>query len=154
MDTKSIFYQNNGKSINKFLVLLSLCLLINTVNAQRQYSYDANGNRILRISIGPPIVKHKRTNTNSLQSDSLTAVHYGLTVYPNPSRYEVSVNITNLDSAKMATIYFISESGSVLFSKQVTTVPVPIDISKFATGIYFVKVVINKEQLFYRVIKN
>jgi type IX secretion system substrate protein len=149
----------SNKLHNIFYVIICLVIFSSKVNGQIKYCYDADGNRTKQLAVSScrPILpgggKDTTKKTDSL-AKSIESEH-GITVYPNPTRYQVNVNITSLSSGQVATIYLLDINGNTLYSHQATSFPYPIDMSNLASGAYFVKVLIgNKEQLFYRVLKN
>ena len=124
------------------------------------YTYDANGNRITR-HYSPNRIMNDTIPTDP-EADKVAA-QYGIGVYPNPlmdgSSVTVSIARTKTaeqtsDDVEEATVYVLDNTGKVLFSQQQSTSsPSQIDLSAYAAGIYHIKVVIGKEELFYKIVK-
>jgi hypothetical protein len=141
------------------IILLSIFCIHS--NAQHiNYSYDANGNRILR-QYSPT-----RLMGDTSKSDSEAhqiATQYGIGVYPNPlmDGNNVTVVISSLSDKpeEEAIVYALDNTGKVLFSqKQNTASPSQsdsyrMDLNGYSAGIYYIKVAIGKEVLFYKITK-
>jgi len=142
--------------LTNMLVILSSILFIRA-NAQHiNYTYDANGNRILRQYSPTRLIN---TTTPDPEADK-TAAQYGIGVYPNPlmDGNNVTVVVKSLqdktEEISAAAVYVMDNTGKVLFSQQQNTAsPVQLDLSNYSAGIYHIKVVIGKEELFYKVTK-
>jgi len=150
-----LHFKQNRRMNYKLFSLLFICVLSEGGFAQIRYCYDADGNRKQSLSIGT--ARAIRPNSNDTTPDikaMQTAMQNGISVYPNPSTSTINVTINSFDSSKTAAVYLMDIAGNIEYSKQVTSVPVPINISGFAEGVYFVKVVIGKKELFYRVVKS
>lgn len=120
-----------------------------------QFTYDAAGNRIMRQYF--PM----RVMSDTAKSDEAAeqiAAQYGIGVYPNPlmdgSNVTVAVSSVKDKMGEDATVYVLDNTGKMLFSqKQTTSSPSQIDLNSYSAGIYYVKVSIGKEQLFYKITK-
>ena len=152
--------KNKSPFIGSIAVIL-LSIFSIQANAQHvTYSYDANGNRILR-QYSPMRVMNNTTTTDP-EADKVAA-QYGIGVYPNPLMDGSSVTLAiartktaeqTLDNVEEATVYVLDNTGKVLFSQQQSTSsPSQIDLSGYSAGIYHIKVAIGKEELFYKVMK-
>ena len=155
MKNKLIFTANIA------IILLSIFCIHS--NAQHvNYTYDANGNRILRQYSST--FRMADTSKSNPEADKI-ASQYGIGVYPNPlmDGNNVTVAISSLKNKegeqatpqeKEATVYVLDNTGKMLYSqKQATSSPSQIDLSGYSTGIYYIKVAIGKEQLFYKITK-
>ena len=89
------------------------------------------------------------------------AAQYGINVYPNPlmdgKSATISISSKNSTTAEEAIVNVLDNNGKVLFTEQIPSLSGitsrEIDLSKYASGIYYFKVSIGKEQLFYKVTK-
>ena len=88
------------------------------------------------------------------------ATQYGIKVFPNPTTSGDMVNVTialpvsNSAETETATVSLLDNTGKLLFTQQQTTTSSnPMDLSKYTAGVYYVKVMIDKKQLFYRIVK-
>ena len=135
----------------KHLIALILCIIyiINVSYAQTSYCgltyyYDASGNRIQRIvtsdctpySTGPGGGDGSRMLmivNDSSNSQSLTEA-----LYPNPTTGPVRVVFNTPVSEAQITV--TDNLGRELYSTTASGSSIPLDISRFAEGLYFVVV--------------
>jgi len=134
------------------MLLSMLCIYVNAQHVN--YTYDANGNRILR-QYSPTRLINPATPDPEAEN---IASQYGIGVYPNPlmdgNNVTVVISSASDKPAEEATIYALDNTGKVLFSqKQTTSSPAQLDLSSYSAGIYYIKVAIGKEELFYKVTK-
>jgi Secretion system C-terminal sorting domain len=125
-------------------------------NAQHvNYSYDANGNRTGR-QYSPTRLRSDTPKDDAKANE--VASQYGIGVYPNPlmdgSNVTVAISTASDKPGEQATVYVLDNTGKVLFTqKQTTSSPSQLDLSPYSGGIYYVKVAIGKEELFYKITK-
>ena len=120
------------------------------------FTYDAAGNRVLR-QYSALKVMNSDTTKHDPEAEQIAA-QYGIGVYPNPlmdgNNVTVAVSSAKNTEGEQATVYVLDNIGKILFSqKQNTSSPSLIDLSGYAAGIYYIKVAIKKEQLFYKITK-
>lgn len=138
------------------VILLSMQLCSSAFSqAYIQYTYDAAGNRIVRQYFASRVIN------NNDEGDPIarkTAEQHGISVYPNPAVdgnfVTVVISSPNPKENEIATISVLDNTGKMLFTKQQATAsPSQIDLNKYSTGVYYVKVMVGQEQLFYRIVK-
>lgn len=150
----------NTLSFFGIITVMLLSIFCIQANAQHiSYTYDANGNRILRQYSANRIMNR---TTPDPEADKVAA-QYGIGVYPNPlmdgSSVTISIARTSIgeqtaDNPEEAIVYVLDNTGKVLFSqKQTTSSPSQIDLSGYSAGIYHIKVAIGREVLFYKITK-
>ncbi len=132
------------------------CINVNAQTPHINFTPDAAGNRVQRTYSPSRMMNPKDTAQNDPKAEQIAA-QYGINVYPNPlmdgSNVTVAVSSANKEG-EAATVYVLDNTGKILFSqKQNTSSPSQVDLSTYAAGIYYIKVAIKKEQLFYRVVK-
>lgn len=137
-------------------MLLSMQQCITAYAQHIEYAYDAAGNRILRTFLTPRM-NNNDTSKSDPKAQQIAAQH-GISVYPNPpdggNNITVAISSTGDKTAEESTVYLLDNNGKLLFSqKQTTASPSQIDLSNYAAGIYYVKVMVGKDQLFYKVTK-
>lgn len=123
------------------------------------YFYDASGNRVSRQY--SPSLRLMNPNVIAAKSDTVAqkiAAQYGIKVYPNPTTdgdiVTVAISSTNPQGNETANVSLLDNAGKTLFTQQQgTQSPSQINLSNYAAGIYYVKVMVDKEQLFYQVVK-
>jgi len=139
------------------LNLLVICLFFNAaLNAQSiEYKYDQNGNRIQRklVVCNNCPQSGRVVSPEEEKKEQLVATQLGLSVFPNPSQEKVNVMINNLKAEDQATILLVDEQGKILVNQQTNSQDNDVDMSLYKAGIYFIKVMVGKETLFYKVIK-
>lgn len=144
---KSIF--NSNRQLLK-LALITVFTIVYSFksNAQANYTYDANGNRIKR-KVGVSFAR-----TQNTVEDSTKSFEKGISVYPNPTSDKVNVAVKSASENKKAVVTLMDNAGRILLTKEVNSSdPFPFDISKYNPGIYFIDVLIDKERLSYQVVR-
>ncbi len=137
-------------------ILLSIiCINSNAQQAYIQFTYDAAGNRVVRQYF--PAIKINDAREKNPEADKIAA-NYGIHVYPNPlmDGNSVTLVISSIkeNEGEDAQVYVLDNTGKLLFTqKQSTVSPTQLDLSSYAAGIYYIKVAIGKEQLFYTITK-
>jgi len=134
------------------IITLSFFLSITCMAQTVKYSYDPAGNRIQRkLDVSNP--NTQRTNEEPKEEKAKeTAKELGLSVFPNPAQDKVNVVINNLPEKKQAVVMLIDAQGKNLLSK--TGQPQnEVDMSGYKPGVYFIKVMVGTETLFYKVLK-
>lgn len=138
---------------NKALIL-AVWLYCTVLSAQTsiQYSYDANGNRTQRklyvCNLCPPERQMKPENEKKQEA----AAALGLSVFPNPAQDKINVAVASLKDEEV-TILMIDAQGKNLFEKKTRAQQNEVDMTPYKAGVYFIKVVVGKESLFYKVMK-
>lgn len=154
----------NNSSLAFFIVLFSILQF--NANAQQQqaqpssthigFTYDAAGNRVKREYFANRIMNDTAKNDPKAQQ---IAQQHGISVYPNPTEEGNIVNVvisSKVDTKEneTATVTLLDNTGKMLFTQQQSASSLSqIDLNKYTSGVYYVKVMIGKEQLFYRVVK-
>tara|TARA_R110002050_G_scaffold244268_1_gene380889 strand:- start:45152 stop:48703 length:3552 start_codon:yes stop_codon:yes gene_type:complete len=83
-------------------------------------------------------------------------INTDISVYPNPTDNYVTIDLQKVNATK-AKISVVDFNGKTVHQKQITKNTTPwttqVDLSKLATGVYFVKVEINGDEYVYQVSK-
>ena len=146
------------------------------------YSYDSTGNRIKRelivISNSPPAPGHHRgndttgniagTGNQGLSKVGGTETNAGnktggsyeafigekkVSIFPNPTKGELSIAISNFDKNCTGSITISDMSGKVLFRNSNISASNSLNISGFARGSYVLRVVVNGKNKEYVLVK-
>jgi hypothetical protein len=153
----------------KKLILISFMLLTGmAVKAQSDYmyTYDENGNRTRRYEI-PPVkspdtndtIKTDSTNTDSISTTNNTeniinnqssdstqyTTHMGdqeISVFPNPTKGELKIEISNFVSGSSGAITVIDLSGRLIYQSNTVEASNIINLSSLAPGNYILKVLL------------
>lgn len=134
------------------------------LTANTQFGYDGAGNRIERSLF--PFKTIDITEERDPEAEK-TAAQYGLKVFPNPlvDGSSVTVGLSSLgdNPSGEATMYVLDNTGKILFSQKMNigelnsgssaTAYSKIDLSHYSGGMYFLKISIGSEELFYRLVK-
>jgi hypothetical protein len=142
------------KSIFIFILLVTVKSLF---SQPVKYSYDNNGARIQRkpVSIYESRLalnlggeeKEKDKKAKEIEQN------HGISLAPNPTKAIVHLTVNDLADNETATYYLLDFNGKVLDKKQMSTNTQDVDLSSYAQGMYFIRVLINKESLYYKVVK-
>ncbi len=136
--------------------ILAVLIAINfTISAQPiAYSYDNHGNRTQRKLDCPNCPGSQRQVVTEEEKKTVEAeVKLGLNVFPNPAQDKMQVEIKNLAAEEPATILLIDAQGKSLLTKKSDQAQNEVDMSPYKPGVYFIKVLVGKESLFYKVLK-
>jgi len=142
------------KMFSSFIFLgLAFCL---GANAQPvKYAYDATGNRLsrekvitmsrLKSAVGES--GKSETEAAGLQKYEDTVAEMKITIYPNPTKGRLQVDISGGEIPKDARIYIYNVFGLII--RQLTGISETnhIDISAHPTGTYTMQIVLSKENI-------
>ncbi len=135
---------------------------------QREYGYDASGNRILRKIVEIPEQKSFISDKDTIQTQELVqdSIKKGkkyyidelgnlsLKVFPNPTTSIVNIDILNINTQIEGNIMLYSASGALLANKQINTSHIELDVSTYSKGNYFAVIYINEKKTHWKIIKN
>ena len=138
------------------LFVISLFISVFSVNAYADrvvYSYDASGNRIqsqkqIRL----------RDAENGSDQDTIplreSLSSHRITIYPNPTKGQFSVEITGSAIPDNSSISIYSLQGSVIYQDDEPDILNEIDLSSQPNGIYMLRITIGSETSTWKIIKN
>ena len=134
----------------KSKLILVLIFLSSYTKAQpcRLYSYDQAGNRYSRIA-----ANCRLASPNDSLKEQYLKMDYGLSIFPNPTSEGFNVQIINLKEDDKATLYLSDVQGKLILTKEQVLSQNFIDLKNLSSGLYYLRVVINKEQLVYKIQK-
>jgi translation initiation factor 2 beta subunit (eIF-2beta)/eIF-5 len=135
------------------------CIIIISFSALSQnttYVYDNAGNRVQRLVIEIPSGLTQQNNENTEinpelseeikeKQDSLkiedSKENFDFLIYPNPTLAEISVVFdSDFLSMEDKEIYIYDKTGTILIKQKVTEQKITLNLSKYASGQYFVKI--------------
>ncbi|MFA6924934.1 MAG: T9SS type A sorting domain-containing protein [Bacteroidales bacterium] len=146
--------------MKKLILTIIILLAITAVKSQNdyQYSYDVAGNRTCRAVIvlrntPPPIDSTKnKTDSTQLAKDNKDNEKYEsvlgeqkITVFPNPTKGELKIDITNLPSATTGLIIITDMQGRVIYENKNITSTNMLDISSTSAGNYVLKIIVDNK---------
>ena len=135
--------------ISLFLSIISISLFADRV----VYTYDASGNRIqsqkqIRL----------RDAENGSDQDTIplreSLSSHRITIYPNPTKGQFSVEITGSAIPDNSSISIYSLQGSVIYQNAEPDILNEIDLSSQPNGIYMLRIMIDSETSTWKIIKN
>ena len=147
---------------------LIFCFFIISLNINYLYcqtikfEYDDNGNRVNRIievkEFKPGPVKFPVTDPKEFfienQKTGSGEVVLATSVYPNPSRGLLKIDITNMPEEAKTGIVLYDLSGSELIVNNDSGNHYEIDISLLPDGIYILRIKVNESLFNWKVVKS
>ncbi len=137
----------------KMLIFVSM-LFFNIVGFSQtiKYSYDAAGNRVLREIIlsrqkSVESVKESEKPIEEKLSDKI------IKIYPNPTKGELKIEVTNWDEKCTGNIYIYSSNGALIRQYSLDNPLHIVDISDEPVGFYILKIYLNENISTWRIIK-
>ena len=141
-----------------FIPLLSFFLMsLFTVSVHADglinYNYDEAGNRVSAVHV---------INLRQAETDSTGKVKpmiheltsHRITVYPNPTDGNFSVEIGNPETIEQASITIYSMSGTIIYREDEPDAVNEIDITSSPDGMYLLIIRIDGESSTWKIIKN
>ena len=144
--------------MKKLILLIIIALTANFANAQWQQTngpYGGNinciasdGTNIFAGTYGNGIWKRALSEMGVEENNFKT----NITLYPNPANNKVTI-INNNEPAKETTISIFNVQGELILSEKFKEQnAIELDISKFARGIYMLKIQIGNESDSYQIV--
>lgn len=153
MKTKTIKLMLSG-----ILVINSLILFAQ--NHAIEFTYDAAGNRTERhvIELKSPENSQEQNVKSGEQKSGNDVVfteqlgEQEISIFPNPTKGELSVKITNLKLVSMARIELYTLAGELLLASMLEAETV-IDLSAMDNGTYILKILLDDRVSTWKVVK-
>ena len=142
--------------MKQLYLLLSFLLILSTGMAQSKvsYAYDLAGNRISRkvvdMNSNPSHVK-KDSDPTQVVTDQLG--ERKITVYPNPTRGALAVEISGGDAKDEIHLILYSAQGTQLQNLKVTATTTPVNMSAYPGGWYILRVQAGEKVTEFKIIK-
>lgn len=138
----------------KYIALIGCIIICNILLAQPKvcYNYDKAGNRILKeicLKSTPAIA-----DSNSVSqpiTENLSEMQ--ITLYPNPTRGHLIINITNMPDDVKGEIILSDMTGRLLIKQSTIRGTTQLDLSSHPTGLYVLKIRIDDKVSEWKVIK-
>jgi len=157
----------------KKLILSTICLIANlglfgqTVD-YIEFTYDYAGNRTERNviylrapedSVMQKIENPVKDAINTHQTGNEEVIYKELlgeqeiSIFPNPTRGEITVEITNLQQTAQAILEVFSLAGESVFSENMLQNKTVVDLSKLPPGVYILKILLDSKLSTWKIIK-
>ena len=136
------------------------------------YTYDNNGNRIQRQYIPlkmsqDTVVTDSNSTVNTIDSASIAAIsqttqqqqyeamlgEQKITVYPNPTKGELQIDITNFATGSKGFIYVTDLQGRVIYRNENINSTNILNLSSVVNGEYILKIVMNNTSKEWIIVK-
>lgn len=120
-----------------------------------EYGYDSYGNRTQRklyVCNNCPETERTMTPAEEKKQEEVSE-KLGLTVFPNPAQDKIEVVTPPGLPEGEVTILLIDAGGKNLLTRKSNQAENEVDMTPYKAGVYFIKVLVGKESLFYKVIK-
>lgn len=140
-----------------YILLLWICLLFVTISTHADgiinYSYDASGNRVH----AEHVINLRQAETDSTGKvkpmfHDLTS--HRITVYPNPTDGNFSVEIGTPETIEQASITIYSMTGTIIYHDDEPAAVNEIDITSSPDGMYMLIIRVDGESSTWKIIKN
>jgi hypothetical protein len=140
--------------MKQFYLLFSFLLILSSGVAQTvSYGYDNVGNRISRkiVTLTKVQAAKKSSETPTPVIDQLG--ERKITVYPNPTKGALAVEITGGDAKDEIRLILFSAQGTQLQNLKVTATTTPVDMSAYPGGWYILRVQAGEKVTEFKIIK-
>ncbi len=145
----------------RYLIMVFFCLLCFDSLGQKisetrvEYTYDANGNRILRkiIVLGKNIPDSIQNFDSTEYLQKVQVNDRKIIVYPNPTKGLITVMIDPYPEQTEAEIIVLNTVGIVLQRKTIIGVSNHIDFSDYPPGLYILHLKLSEENFEWKIIK-
>ncbi|MEA3505470.1 MAG: T9SS type A sorting domain-containing protein [Bacteroidota bacterium] len=148
------------KTTIKSILTITFITLAYFTNAQVNYTYDDNGNRVSRNTV---VLKSQPNGTTKIteQKDYLALESnyieelgsQTITIYPNPTGGAFAVGITNLQGIVEKSMALYSITGKEIFKQQDFNELTEINISTQKSGTYILKILLDNKQTTWKIVK-
>jgi YD repeat-containing protein len=140
----------------KILFFSMFALLAGTAAAQTvQFAYDEAGNRISRtITLRAPALRSGEAEPDAtpLLEEQL-ATDLLVKIYPNPTEGLLQVELSEMETDETAQLALFGLNGENLLQTTATSQLTPVDMSKYPTGVYVLRLVIRGNPVDYKIVK-
>jgi|GEM_PF-1903200 len=147
---KRLSYLISNTPIIIILVLAHICSISKAQDIQ--YTYDPAGNRIYReyviLRLSANTAGSNQENAEKLKEEM------DIGIFPNPTEDVINVSINNFDANKKITLEVYDGAGKLLQTSRVTSTSFRINFKEYKSGIYHVGILVDKQSLFYQILKN
>ena len=149
---KHSFMKRTYRLLQQIAISLLLCLLASNVYADRiLFSYDASGNRV--YSEKEILIRGEQSQEEDKKPRRQDLSLCQITIYPNPTEGQLSVEITGAESFDGASITIYTTSGSIIYYDSQIEAVNDIDLTLCQRGMYLMIIRIDGETSSWKIIK-
>jgi hypothetical protein len=143
------------KNFILLLLLVQLSVLCYGQTTIVTYAYDDSGNRTSRtLTVSKSLLIPKDSILVDTVKINEQLGEKSITVYPNPVREEVNVEINGYDENVKGSIILIDQSGRTLINQPYISSRNTYNLTRYAKGIYFMVIRIGTSKTQYTIIRN
>jgi YD repeat-containing protein len=117
------------------------------------FTYDAAGNRVKREIIIPKSSKANTDTASSIKPITELLGKLKITIYPNPTRGQLSVEITNMPTDASGEIRIYNIAGNVIQYQKTVGSLNQLDFSVYPTGVYVLYIKVGQNESKWKIIK-
>lgn len=123
-------------------------------NAQQiAYEYDAAGNRTSRHIVNNSPQAPLFGTPKDFPPETNEKERLAISVGPNPTSGQLTVSLSCLGKEDVCDIQLVNAAGQTIFSQSMSSSKAILDLSRYANGIYLLKINLNEEITTYKIIK-
>ena len=139
----------------KFYLLFSFLIFSSiTVQAQKVgYDYDLAGNRITRKVVALDNPNYAKQHVDPPAPVEELLGERKITVYPNPTRGSLAVEITGGDQKDQMILSVFSSQGVQLQNIKTTAITTPVNMSAYPSGWYILRIQVGDKMTELKIIK-
>lgn len=146
------------KSTLLSLFLLSLFYFITTPIAGQyvSFGYDASGNQISKriyLANGNPKFGAAEKDNKSAEPLSERLNDRDITIYPNPTKGIIAVEITDLDPDVMNFIRVFDMQGKIILDKKASSIRTELNLTDMPAGSYLLVILLGNDKTTWNIIK-
>jgi hypothetical protein len=141
------------KMLTTFFLVFGCCLTLlgQSPSYYIKYDYDAAGNRISRRCNSVTLRSATAPIDSSIIDDSLDELK--VSIYPNPTKGAIIAGLSVFNPTTSVSYILFSAEGRKLQQLVAYSDRTPIDLSNYSPGIYLLKIIVNKKELEFKIIK-
>ena len=144
------------KPFQYYLLILFMGIIPFMGTAQNivSYAYDYAGNRISRrvVNLDPPPPHSKKTIEEPAPVEEKLGDRV-ITIYPNPTKGALAVDITGGDSKDEIRISLFSAQGVQLQTTQATSGRIPVEMASYPPGWYVLRIKAGEKMTEFKIVK-
>lgn len=145
-------------------ILLILVLLVFQLSGFSQkkigYDYDLAGNRKSTIILKSATIPKDTTKVAFAVNPNEEKIEFNETlgeqeikIYPNPTRGELKLTISNLVEGVVARLFVYNSAGALVFQKENLSTSNEINLSEQISGMYIMRIVLGDKTSEWKIIK-